>query len=166
MQLKAVALTQTQPLREVSQGDRVWFTVGLTAQAPAADVFAYVTDRTRATDYMGDVRAYTRLTPGPLRVGTQFGFRLNDAVDLVEEVTGFVPGQQYTSRVNYHSVELQNRIACSDFQGICLVTIEIVVHLNGLRAQTVGRLLLPKLRVQFQRDVAQLEKVLAEKFRS
>ena len=126
---------------------------------PPAEVFAFVADMTNAPRWQNGLHEVRRLTPGPLRVGTEHEFVRRFAGREVASRNRFVdfdPGRFVAFEFPHGSITGRGSYQVDpDGHGGCLLTSRVELHVTG-----VMRLAQPVLARVLRRDVRRDDQAL------
>jgi uncharacterized membrane protein len=119
---------------------------------PVSEVFAYVGDQTNAPHWQSGLVEVTRLTDGPIGIGTRHSFVrtfMGRRMEARNEYTAYEPGQRITFRTTSGPVPLEAAYLFESVAGGTRLTSRIDMDAKGF-----VKLAEPLIGRSLQRDVA------------
>jgi len=136
-------------------------TASIEIARPPEDVFAYIDDLSRHSEWQGQIREVTVLTEGPTRVGTRARDKRKvpgGVRDITYEITAHDPPRSASFRGIDGPVRVVGTVTVTPMNGGSRLSLTLDFEGRGL-----GKLLLPLVRSQARKEVPQDQQRLKER---
>jgi carbon monoxide dehydrogenase subunit G len=130
---------------------------------PPAEVFPWLVDADKVGQWMGGLRAYEPLTPGPLAVGSRIRQELDvsgQSLGWELEVTRLDPPDAATLAFAGSGFKARNEYTVADGAGGSEVTWVIQGDTTSFKAKLIAPMVQAKLQEKLDADLARLRALL------
>ena len=136
----------------------------VTVAQPPAEVFPWLVDADKVGQWMGGLRAYEPLAPGPLAVGSRIRQELEVSGQRLAwelEITRLEPPRAATLAFSGSGFKAQNEYTVAEAAGGADVTWVISGDTTSFKAKLIAPMVQAKLQEKLDTDLARLRALLA-----